>query len=93
MANSDVDEGAPSDLSAGRRRYPSDLKKFQGAEFVAIEQNCVQRDFDADPWRKLTAGEHERELARLAKERRKTMAQHERKMRQVEGAGLLPRIV
>jgi hypothetical protein len=42
---------------------------------------------------KLTAGERERELARLGKERRKTMAQYEREMRRAEGAGLLPRMV
>jgi hypothetical protein len=53
----------------------------------------VQRDFYADPWRNLTAGERERELARLAKERRKTMAQYEREMRRAEGAGLAPRMV
>jgi hypothetical protein len=41
----------------------------------------VPRDFAADPRRKLTAGEHEIELARLGKERRKTMTQYEREMR------------
>ena len=41
----------------------------------------MPRDFDADPRRKLTAGEREIELARLGKERRKTMTQYEREMR------------